>query len=212
MFKTVKTQSVLTGGHYVCCCEEFWAITAWLTYSHCLCYEAITITRPQEMSVVSHWCCLFCIINSSLFPVIAHGNSQHFSTLNRPGRWCHYNTDTHPILWNCHVWRHSPIIICAESQSSALATESTPGNRLQCLVGALSKLREYLCIMSNALGPIKRQKSGEWERQWQEWIKSLIPSFTWVSRDLGSQCTCVCLCVIEICRVVTYSRPNIYQR
>lgn len=134
------------------------------------------------------------------FPVIAHGNSQHFSTLNRPDchslcRWCHYNTDTHPFPWNCCVWRHSPIIIRAGSQSFALATQSTLGNHLRCLVGALSRLGEYLCIMSDALGPIKRQKSGEWERQWQEWIKSLIPSFTWVSKELGSQCLSVCVCV-----------------
>lgn len=133
------------------------------------------------------------------FPMIAHGNSEHFSTLNRPDchslcRWCHYDTDTHPFLWHFLVSGHSPIIICAGSQSSTLATQSTLGNRLRRLVGALSKLREYLCIMSDAFGPIKRQESGRWQRQWQEWIKSLIPSLTWVSRELGSRCVYVCLC------------------
>lgn len=151
------------------------------------------------------------------FPVIAHGNSQPFSTLNCPDchslcRWCHYNSDTHPFLWHCLVWRHSPIIICAGSQSFALATRSTRGNHSRHLMGALSKLGEYLCIMSDAFGPIKRQESGWWERQWQEWIKSLIPSLTWVRRELQSQYVCLCLLLNSISCVATYSRHNIYRR
>lgn len=159
--------------------------------------------------------------------VIAHGNSQPFSTLNRPDchslcRWCHYKSDTHPFLWHCLVWRHSPIIICAGTQSFALATRSTQGNHSRRLTGALSKLGEYLCIMSDAFGPIKRQESGWWERQWQEWIKSLIPSLTWERRKLLSQyvsvCACYCVCarvcllLNSISCVATYSGHNIYRR
>lgn len=137
------------------------------------------------------------------FPMIAHGNSEHFSTPNRPNchslcRWCHYNTDTHPFLWHCLVWRHSPIIICAGSQSFSLATQSTSGNHLRSLVGGLE---EAWRIPAHHVRCFKRLESGRWERQWQEWIKSLIPSFTWVSRELGSQCVCECLlawlCAIE---------------
>ena len=126
-----------------------------------------------------------------------------FSALNRPDchilcRWCHYNADAHPILSQLAcLGTFTNHNTCRRPNPSELATQSYPGNHLRCLVGALSRLWEYLCIMSDAFGPIKRQKSGEWERQWQEWIKSLIPSFTWASRDLGSQCVCVCVCVIE---------------
>lgn len=200
MNKTVESQSILAGEHYPFCHEEFWDITAWLRWStlgaYCHCGANTWQGQRSECSTLLMLPELYYPFKP--FSVIAHSNSQHFPTLNRPDchslcRWCHYNNDTLPSLWHCLVWRHSPIIIRADSQSVALATQCTPGNHVCRLVGALSKLREYLCIMSDALGPIKRQKSGGWERQWQEWIKSLIPSFTWGSSQPGSLCVCVCV-------------------
>lgn len=135
-------------------------------YCHC----ATNTWQGQGIDAASYWCCLICIIHSSLSLWLPMATANTFSTLNRPDchslcRWCHYNTDTHPFFWHCLVWRHSPIIIWASFQSFALATQSTPENHLQRLVGALSKLGEYLCIMSDAFGPVKRQESGGWERQ-----------------------------------------------
>lgn len=131
-----------------------------------------------------------------LLAVIARGNSQHFPTLNRPRcqspcRWCHYNTDTHhPILWKCRVWETFADHNARRRPNPWRWQLRAPlGNRPQRLAGASSELRGYLRIPSHGLGPIRRQKYGERDRQWWEWIKSLISSFIWLSRGSGNKCT-----------------------
>lgn len=131
-----------------------------------------------------------------LLAVIARGNGQHFSTLNRPRcqspcRWCHYNTDTHhPILWNCRVWETFADHNARRRPNPWRWQLRAPlGNRPQRLAGASSELRGYLRIPSHGLGLIRRQKYGERDRQWWEWIKSLISSFIRLSRGSGNKCT-----------------------
>lgn len=76
-------------------------------------------------------------------------------------------------------------------QSFALATQSTPRNHLQHLAGALRETGEYLRIMSAAFW--HDWASENWHVR--ETIKSLIPSLTWVSRDVGNHCVCLCTCI-----------------
>lgn len=50
-----------------------------------------------------------------------------------------YNTDTHPTLWNCHVWRHSPILICADIPILRIGNWDHLGESLAAPPGSLAQ-------------------------------------------------------------------------
>ncbi len=224
MIKTVKSQSILAARHYAFCHEEFWDIAAgfkiWSslvslgTYCHC----GVNTWQGQRSE------CSISLMLPDLHypfkpfprdclwqqPTLFHSKSPWLPQpvqMMSLQQWC----TSHPVELPClgtftnHSARRHP-------NPSPWQLRGTQGNHLGWLAGALRKLGEYLCIMSDAAGPIKRLKSGEWERQWLEWIKSVIPSFTWVSRDLRSHSACVCVyaCVLlnPTSCVDTYSRAT----